>query len=154
MKAIFAAALLIGSCSVVRADLQNVRTYGEMCDASAAVALDDKHFAVADDEGNTLRVYKRGEEAPVREYDVGKFLGNKKRTESDLEGAARVGDRIYWISSHGRNREGQVEEHRHRFFATQIEGKKGLKLEPIGEAYTGLLDDLLADERLKGFGLQ
>jgi hypothetical protein len=154
MMKLLAVATLVAMCGASRGELLNARMYSEMCDASAAVALDDKHFAVADDEGNTLRIYKRGEEAPVREYDVGKFLGNKKRTESDLEGAARVGDRIYWISSHGRNREGQVEEHRHRFFATQIEGKKGLKLEPIGGAYTNLLEDLLADERLKGFGLE
>jgi hypothetical protein len=153
MKAIFAAALLIGCCSVVRADLQNVRTYGEMCDASAAVALDEKHFAVADDEGNTLRIYKRGEDKPTREFDVGKFLGSSKHG-SDLEGAARVGDRVYWISSHSRNREGEVESYRQRFFATQIEGKKGRRLDPIGKPYTTLVEDLLADERFKKFGLE
>jgi hypothetical protein len=154
MIKILTCALMIAACCVSRGELQKVRTYGEMCDASAAVALDADHFAVADDEGNTLRVYKRGEDAPVREYDVGKFLGNSKRTESDLEGAARVGDRIYWISSHGRGREGQVEPHRQRLFATQIEGKKGRKLDPIGKPYTNLLKDLFADPRFKRFGLE
>src|SRR6185295_9197605 len=111
--------------SLAHGDLQNPQMYSDMCDASAAVALDENHFAVADDEGNILRIYKRGEAEPTRDYDVGKFLGNSKHTESDLEGAARIGDRIYWISSHGRNREGEVAPHRQRFFATEIEGKKG-----------------------------
>jgi hypothetical protein len=151
-----ALALLVAMTMVKRgrADLLHPQLYSEMCDASAAVALDDDHFAVADDEGNTLRVYKKGEAKPTREYDVGKFLGNSKRSESDLEGAARIGDRIYWISSHGRNREGEVAPHRQRFFATEIEGKKGRKLEAIGKPYTTLIEDLLGDERFKRFGLE
>jgi hypothetical protein len=154
MKTILAVAAALATCCASRGELQNARTYGAMCDASAAVALDADHFAVADDEGNILRVYKRGEDAPTREFDVAKFLGNSKRTESDLEGAARVGDRVYWISSHGRGREGQIEPHRQRLFATQIEGKKGRKLDPIGKPYTGLLNDLFADPRFKSFGLE
>lgn len=147
-------ALLTAACVATRAELRNPQLYSDMCDASAAVALDQNHFAVADDEGNTLRVYKRGEAEPTREYDVGKFLGNSRHTESDLEGAARVGERVYWISSHGRNREGEVAPHRQRFFATDIEGKKGLKLEPVGRAYTNLVEDLLSDERFKRFRLE
>jgi hypothetical protein len=153
MRKFFAAVLVAGACSLTRADVRNLRTYSEMCDASAAVALDDKYFAVADDEGNTLRIYKRGEDKPAREFDVGKFLGSAKH-ESDLEGAARIGNRVYWISSHGRNREGEVEPRRRRFFATDIEGKKGRKLDPVGKPYTTLVDDLLADDRFKKFGLE
>ena len=139
---------------IVRGDLKNPQMYSEMCDASAAVALDEDHFAVADDEGNGLRVYKKGEAEPKREYEVHKFLGNSKKTESDLEGAARIGNRIYWISSHGRTRDGEEAPHRQRFFATEIEGKKGLKLEPIGKPYTNFLEELFEDERFKQFGLE
>jgi len=146
-----AAALLVFT---ILGELKNPQIYSEMCDASAAVALDQNHFAVADDEGNTLRVYKRNEADPKREYEVHKFLGNSKKTESDLEGAARIGDRIYWISSHGRNKEGEEAPHRQRFFATDIEGKKGLKLEPIGQPYTNLLEELFEDARFKQFGLE
>jgi len=130
-----------------RADLLNPQTYFEMCDASAAVALDETHFVVADDEGNLLRVYERGSPRPVREYDIGRFTIGHRRGETDLEGAARVGNRIYWISSHGRNREGDDSPNRRKFFATDIVGKKGLKLEPTGQPYEKLITDLLADAR-------
>jgi len=41
--------------------------YSGMCDASAAVALTDKLFAVASDEGSVLRVYPRdGDGAPFK----------------------------------------------------------------------------------------
>ena len=33
-----------------------------------------------------------------------------------------IGNRIYWISSHGTNSEGEVQERRHRLFATEIVG--------------------------------
>jgi hypothetical protein len=138
----------------VHGALQNPTLYGEMCDASAGVALDENHFAVADDEGNVLRVYKRGNPEPIHEFDVRKFLGNTKNKESDVEGAARVGERIYWIGSHGRNRAGEPSPSRQMFFATRIEGKKGRKLQPEGQPYSGLLDELLADERFKRFGLE
>ena len=79
--------------------------YRGPCDASAAVALDADHFVVAGDEDNTLRVYRRGRPEPVGEAPLAAFLasGNK---ESDLEAAAAVGQRIYWIASHGRNSKG------------------------------------------------
>lgn len=117
--------------------------YEGLCDASAAIALDAQHFVVADDEHNRLTVFKRGTPAAVREVDLGKFLRADK--ESDLEGAARVGDRIYWIASHARNSAGKRREDRHRFFATAI---KGATVEPVGTPYTALLEDLLASPAL------
>jgi hypothetical protein len=143
--------------SVVRAELQNPQTYWEMCDASAAVALDKDHFIAADDEGNTLRVYKRGEPLPVKRADLTPFLvgGKKKKApEADLEGAARVGDRIYWIGSHGRNKDAKPAPSRQRFFATQIATTDPRDVRPIGRPYDGLLEDLLADTRFKQFGLE
>lgn len=137
---------------MVCATLQNPQTYWQMCDASAAVALDDTHFAVSDDEGNTLRVFKRGEPEPIHEFEVARFLGVRKKGESDVEGAARVGNRVYWIGSHGRNREGNAAPDRAKFFATEIHGKNGRKLEPVGAPYSRLLDDLIADPRFARFG--
>src|SRR5688572_15081211 len=141
-------------CSVARADLQNPQTYWEMCDASAAIALDKDHFIAADDEGNILRVYKRGEPLPVKRADVGRFLVGKNKTEADLEGAARVGDRIYWIGSHGRNKDAKAAPSRQRFFATQIATTDPRDVRPLGLPYGGLLNDLLEDPRFKRFGLQ
>ena len=126
-------------------------TYWGMCDASAGVALDDTHFVVADDESNVLRIYKRGEANPIHEHDFSKFL-EAKHGETDLEGAARVGNRIYWISSHGRDRQGRLAPKRQRFFATDIHGKSGLKLEHAGKPYENLLTDLLAEARFTRYG--
>ncbi len=134
------------------AALQKPQTYWRMCDASAAVALDNEHFAVADDEGAALRVYKIGEPDPIHEFELGKFLHGNKKGESDVEGAARVGDRIYWISSHARGRDGDEQPDRQRFFATSIVGKKGLKLEPVGKPCATFLKDLLAEPRFQRFG--
>ena len=126
--------------------------YRGMCDASAAAALDAHHFVVANDERNQLKVYKRGSADPVDVIDLAPFLGTKQHKESDLEGAATIGNRIYWISSHGRNSKGEAQERRYRFFATEAHAKKPW-IEPVGKPYTGMLDDLLAAEELKAYKL-
>lgn len=110
-----------------------------MCDASAAIALDGKHFIVADDEHNRLSIYRRGEPAEVGHVELDAFLKTDK--EADLEGAAQVGNRIYWIASHARNSQGKLRPDRQRFFATEI---RGATVEPVGRPYTALLTDLLA----------
>lgn len=129
------AALLL--CAVGAAAAQT--RYEGLCDASAAVALDARHFVVADDEHNRLTIYRRGEAKSVGGIDLDKFL--KADKEADLEGAAQVGRRIYWIASHARNSAGKLREDRLRFFATDIHGTT---VEPVGQPYTGLLADLLA----------
>jgi hypothetical protein len=154
MKRVFLIALLTAAgFGASRAAIRDLQSYNEICDASAAVALDDKHFVVGDDEGNTLRIYERGKPESVGAYDLSRFLIDRKRGgEFDLEGAARVGDRIYWITSHGRNRDGEFAPNRHRFFAMQILAD-GKKLEPIGKPYSNLLNDMLADKRFDRFSL-
>jgi hypothetical protein len=132
------AALLLVAAGAATAQTAPAR-YNGLCDASAAVALDERHFIVADDEHNRLTVYRHGHAERVGEVDLDKFLGAKK--ESDLEGAAQRGDRLYWISSHARNSRGELREDRHRFFATDIRGDT---VAPAGKPYTRLLDDLLA----------
>src|SRR5688572_20650212 len=126
------------------------------CDASAAVALDDDLFVVANDEDNILRVYSRIRPgAPISQVDFTAFLRpEKKNEESDLEAAAQLGDRIYWISSHGRNAKGKERETRHRFFATTATVTNGCaELQAIGNFYSSLLDDMLAEPRLATFDL-
>ncbi len=132
-----------------------VRHLGAL-DGSAAVAVDARHFVAANDEDNTLRVYRRDQGGePVQEFKLDSFLrSGPKGGEADIEGAARIGDRIYWITSHGRNKSGKEEPSRRRLFATDIvrEGEK-VRLVPVGRPYALLILDLLADERLKPFGL-
>jgi hypothetical protein len=127
--------------------------YG-MCDASAAVALDNQMFAVANDEDNSIRVYRaKGGGQPVRSFNLSLFLGvENKRPETDLEGAAWLGDRIFWITSHGRNHLGKYRRNRHYFFATSW-NQTEMRLEPVGKPYQDLLLDLVREPRLKPFRL-
>ena len=119
-----------------------------MSDASAAVAVDEETFVVADDENNVLRVYKTDGGRPVARFDLTRFLRVAPRfPEADIEGAARIGDRVYWITSHGRNRNGKPRPNRYRFFATKITvGADGIDIRGIGLPYTKLAEKLADDK--------
>ena len=93
-----------------------------MCDASACVYLTDELFGVGDDEDGRVRVFKTNEPSPPTQViNLGKWLlPDPKSPESDLEAAARVGDRIYWITSHARNQAGKKRESRRRFLVTDL----------------------------------
>ena len=125
------------------------------CDGSALVALDESHFAVASDEDNILRIYERTQtNAPVWQRDFSGFLQlAAKSPETDIEGAARIGDVIYWITSHGRNGKGHIQHSRHRFFATDIVPGQPPSLKPAGEPYTRLLRDMENSAALKPYKL-
>lgn len=130
--------------------------YHGMCDASAAVALNNDLFAVANDEDNSLRIYNSAKGGPpVYAHDLSVLLrADPKKPETDLEGASWLGDRIFWISSHGRNKDGKFRSSRHRFFATRVEERNGrLHLAPVGRVYPHLLSDFLRDNRLRSFRL-
>src|SRR6266487_4577974 len=123
------------------ASLSDPITYRGMCDASAAVSLTTNLFIVANDEDNILRVYRRHPGGlPVLSIDLNAFLRVAgKSTEADLEGAARVGDRIYWISSHGRNAKGRLSPNRQRFFATTVTvTNEQVEVKPLGRPYLSL----------------
>lgn len=126
-----------------------------MCDASAVVPL-GQHFVVADDEDNILRAYSRNHGGtPTSTFDLSLFLQvDSQSPEVDLEGAATLGDRVYWISSHARNKNGKERVSRRRFFATTLAGSNGaVVICPVGRPYRHLLSDLLAEPRLKSFNL-
>lgn len=136
--------------------------YRGACDGSAAVALDQDRFAVADDDSNVLNVYQIGKpdaralnldqflEAPLKKKQPGPD-GKPAFKEADIEGAARIGDRIYWIGSHGRDSDGDAEPGRARLFATRIvSDPAGPRLEPVNSvAYKALREDMFGDETLK-----
>lgn len=121
----------------------DIRSYEGMCDASAVVSLEGDKFVVANDEDNILRIYRLGQSKPLRDdQDLSAFL--ESGAEVDIEGAARVGSRIYWITSHGANRNAKPRPERRRFFATDIvtEGDD-LRLVPVGQPYRELVADLV-----------
>ena len=71
-----------------------------LANASAAVALDGRHFVLADDEESALFLYDfddpdRGPQLISLDAGLGTGAG-----EPDLEGAAMLGGRIWWITSH------------------------------------------------------
>lgn len=150
-------------------------TYSGMCDGSAGAALDDKTFVVATDEANSngtnvLNVYlfEQGG-APVRVVDLTPALvpdpNNKdqhdpEHSEADIESAARIGNRIYWITSHGHNSKGKRRVDRYRFFATDVEGAgANISVRLAGApnprpAYMNLLKDMAGDPKLGSFNFK
>lgn len=124
-----------------------------ICDASAAATLDARHFLVADDEENLLWIYDRATPAPVGSVELWNFLGIGKKDESDIEGAAAVGNRIYWISSHGRNKRAEIAPSRFQFFASDIERSAGKipSVKLVGRSYKNLLNDLVDDQRFVNY---
>ncbi|HTL59751.1 MAG TPA: DUF3616 domain-containing protein [Candidatus Limnocylindrales bacterium] len=155
-SAVAASSAQNGAQSITRYKLVRPARYPGMCDASGAVAVSSNLFVVASDEDNVLRLYKSEQPGqPVKEYDYNTFLDVRgKSLEADLEAAARIGNRVFWIGSHGRNHVGKVRENRDRFFATDIEvDGDNVKLEPVGKPYERLLEDLIDDPTFAQFHL-
>jgi hypothetical protein len=132
-----------------------IQEYKGICDASAAVAAGRDAFVVANDEDNVLRLYGRDDPQPRPLLDLNAHLKITTGREADIEGAAAVGDRIYWITSHGRNKEGKERRERQRFFATDLQiAGASIGLVPYGQAYAGLLGDLIKAPQLKPYKLE
>jgi hypothetical protein len=111
---------------------------------------------VADDEDNILRLYRNDTGGqPIKQFDYNDFLEVRgKSLEADLEAGARIGDRAFWIGSHGRNKNGKERPNRCRLFATDISVAGGeVTLTTVGIPYKGLLDDLIRDSHFKQFHL-
>lgn len=126
--------------------------YHGLCDASAAVMLDKDRFVVADDEDNVLRIYSIAASGKPVRVDLAPLLGGKK--EADIEGAARIGDRIYWIASHGASKDGEERPARRRFFATDVaNGADGVVVHAAGKA-SKEITQLLTNDIGQAYGLE
>ncbi len=124
-------------------------------DASAAVGVGAGRFVVAADENNVLRLYAVDRpDRPLATRDLTAFLRiDADHPEADIEGAApTIGSRVYWIASHGRNKDGKMRESRYRFFATDItENPDGtVDIDPVGKPCERLLHALLDSESARG----
>lgn len=127
------------------------------CDGSAAVALDNQHYLVANDETSVLRVYHRNRDhAPLLTFDVRKFLDLKKKdAESDIEGMTRIGSIVYVIASHARDKDGDKRKERRQLFGLEYTLVNGSPhITPLGEPYTKLIKDLDESSQLKALDLQ
>lgn len=125
-------------------------------DASASVALDSNLFIVADDEGNKLCIYDSNNAGlpPVAEPAVGASLNiDPCHPETDIEGATWFNGRIFWITSHGRNKDGKYWYSRYQFFATTVT-KNGEQIQvTVDRNYTNLVDDLIEYDSIYDLGL-
>jgi hypothetical protein len=136
-----------------------------MCDASGAVPLSDRTFAAANDEDNVIRIYDAEHPgAPIHEIDLSDQLGlpvrykkgkkkdeRRKAPEVDLEAATRVGDLVFWVTSHGRSASGKTKDERMRLFATTLPVFGGVAM--VGRPYTSLIAELSRDPRYAPFAL-
>jgi hypothetical protein len=152
--------------------MRSVVEFVGACDASGAVPIDTKRFAVGDDEDSVLRIYdaERGG-PPLHIINVAEHLdlnskkkkkGKKKHApkkrglnspETDLEGATLLDGQAFWITSHGLTKKGERDPRRFRFFATELPTEAD-ELGMVGTPYKSLVEDMLADQRLLDLGLR
>ncbi|MHC5100452.1 MAG: hypothetical protein ACYSOG_01295, partial [Planctomycetota bacterium] len=136
---------------------QTIRTDGLFyyaADASAAVALDSERFIMSDDEHNFLQVYNwnQPESGPIAETDISAALTlDPEHPEADIEGATWFNGRVFWITSHGRSKNGDYWESRYNFFATTITPDGTATVDGV---YTGLIDDLIQYDQIHNLGLE
>ena len=119
-------------------------TYKQICDGSLGVMIDATHFLDGNDEEQGMRIYTRGANAdPLKTVDISAMLGLSTSDEADFEDAARVGNRVYVIESHGRSKNGKLDRARYRFFGMDVGGTApGVTLTVPGYT-TKLLDQML-----------
>lgn len=130
-----------------------------MSDASGAAALNDRCFIVANDEDNTLRIYDfEKPDAPqtVMLSSIFEAIEDGKKLEIDIEGAAQLGDLIFWIGSHSTNKDGEKRPARRRLFAIRVTGNEVGKftVARAGDIYDALISDLENDSRFAVFDLE
>ena len=71
------------------------------------------------------------------------MIGLSTGDEADLEDAARIGNRVYVIGSHGRNKDGKLERARYRFFGMDLAGTGPSITLTVPGYTTTLLDQML-----------
>jgi len=132
------------------------KIFYEIADASAAVALTPDLFIVGGDEKSKLRVYDINNpgSAAIADAKIGDFLNvDPCHPEIDIEGATWFNGRIFWITSHGRNRFGQYWFSRSQFFATTVNLEAGVLNVTVDGNYTNLIDDLITYDSIYNLGL-
>lgn len=146
----------LGLASAAWTRSAEVLTLAGMCDASAVADVGRNRILVANDEDNILRLYAvPGGGAPEQSFALDGWLRvDPEEPEADVEGAAVLGDRVFWVTSHGRNKKGKDRPSRRRFFALRMTWQADVcQVTGDGVPYHHLLDDLLADPRLAAFDL-
>lgn len=140
--------------------VSETKIYKGMCDASAAVALNENTFIVANDEDNYLRIFDKNKPNELQRLKLSEIFKDKifdgSNLEIDLEGATLLGDKIFWIGSHSTSKNGKPRPSRLRLFAikTSSNAKGKFNIIPVGKIYTDLISELEKDARFKDFKLK
>jgi hypothetical protein len=133
---------------------QEVRFEGT-ANVTAAAAFSNDMFIVASAKDNVLRIYKvTAPFTPVSSFDLSSHLDVDPAIPVTIAGAAKVRDRIYWITSHSRDEGGKVRPERYCFFATTITEKNGrFTIEPVGKPCKTLIHKLVNLNTVSTLGL-
>jgi len=127
----------------------DILTFPGICDASGAVAIDEKTIIVGDDERQWLSIYDLRTQQLLDKIPLPFHSGDDSgeidgRREADIEGATIFKGRIVWITSHGRNRSGKVRPDRYRLFASHaIESRDGKAAQAFSSSFNGLASMIL-----------
>lgn len=127
-----------------------------LANASAAVRVGANRILVGADENNALLLYDATTGgAPLKVFQTSQWLGLPTgRGEVDLEGAARVGDVLYWIGSHARNKNGKRRPERQRLMGLRVSQEEGdVQLTPVAGPVSTLMEQLTAAPGLRPFDL-
>lgn len=126
--------------------------------ASTAVVIDSNYMLVGDDENQALRLYNRTNSGlPVNSFDFTSSLGLTQFSggiprEVDIESAAKVGDRIFWLGSQSNNDSGTTRSNRNKVFATDISGTGAATTLSYVGRYDFLKEDIIAWDANNGHG--
>jgi hypothetical protein len=97
-------------------------------DGSTAIPVGQDFILIGDDENQTIRLYPRHQSGlPVNEFDMTSFLALPDVKpglvrEVDVEASTHVGERQFWLGSHGHATDGEPRTNRTRIFATETRG--------------------------------
>lgn len=145
------------ACAILPACAQHAPlTHTGMANASAAVPVGANLFLSGADDNNVIKLYRADASGgPLAQFDASPWLALEgKSQDADIEGAARIGDVIYWLGSHARSKDGRPRPNRQRLFATRItEGTNGVTLSLVGQPCQTLLAALTAAPQLRRFHL-
>ncbi|MCX7088203.1 MAG: DUF3616 domain-containing protein [Methylococcales bacterium] len=125
---------------------------------SAAIALDNDHFIVADDEDNSLRIYAHTlathplQTIALKDVFTGDIFEGED-LEIDLEGGTEIEGTFFWIGSHSTSRKGRDRPARQRLLALtlKIDDQGKFIAHPVGQVVTHLIDALEQDARFDAY---
>lgn len=139
------------------------RYHHGISDASTAIDVGGGYMLLGNDETNEIFLHRQDQSGPaLKVWNLDDVLGG---SELDIEGAARMGDTIVWVTSHGNARDGDVKEWRRILFATKVTGTGAdVELEFSGRygggegpkqaaGLRGMWSDIIAWDRTDGHGL-